>query len=56
MSTLTTPVMMPPVRKEIRRGFRFEKSLDGYTTLAATLVFKVATSSATKAMDAITGS
>ena len=44
-----------PVRKEISRGFRFEKSLEGETTLAATLVFRVATSSATRAMEAITG-
>src|SRR5580692_4928178 len=55
ISTPTTPVIRPPVRKEIRRGLRFEKSLDGETTLAATLVFNVATSSATNAMDATTG-
>src|ERR1700722_10021776 len=54
--TPTTPVISPPVRKEIRRGFKFEKSFEGETTFAATLVFKVATSSATRAMDAITGS
>src|SRR5580698_5615188 len=51
----TTPVIRPPVRNEISRGLRFEKSLDGETTLAATLVFRVATSSATNAMVATTG-
>ncbi len=51
----STPVMMPPVRKEIRRGFRLEKSFDGETTFAATLVFSVAISSATSAMNATTG-
>src|ERR1039458_8367838 len=55
MSTPTTPVIRPPVRKEIRRGLRLEKSLDGETTLAATLVFKVAMSRATRAMNATTG-
>src|SRR5215475_12018683 len=51
-----TPVMSPPVRNEIRRGLRLEKSFDGDTTLAATLVFSVATSSATSATDATIGS
>src|ERR1039457_1316699 len=54
-STPTIPVMMPPVRNEIRRGFRLEKSFDGETTLAATLVLRVAISSATRATDATTG-
>src|ERR1035437_2802346 len=43
MRTPTTPVIRPPVRKEIRRGLRLEKSLEGETTLAATLVLRVAT-------------
>lgn len=34
-----TPVIRPPVRNEMRRGFRLEKSFEGETTLAATLVF-----------------
>src|SRR5580700_4156484 len=51
----TTPVMRPPVRNEMSRGLRFEKSFDGETTLAATLVFSVATSSAIRAMVATTG-
>src|SRR5579871_2838659 len=55
IKTPTTPVMNPPVRNEISRGLRFEKSLDGDTTLAATLVFSVAISSATSAMEATTG-
>jgi hypothetical protein len=33
----------------MRRGLRFEKSFDGETTLAATLVVMVATSRATRA-------
>ena len=49
------PVIMPPVRNEITRGFRFEKSLDGETTFAATFVFNVATSSAISAIEAISG-
>ena len=49
-----TPVIRPPVRKEIRRGLRLEKSLEGETTLAATLVLRVAMSSATSAMEATT--
>src|SRR5713226_449414 len=32
-----TPVIMPPVRKEMRHGLKFEKSFEGDTTLAATL-------------------
>src|SRR5437016_1275120 len=51
----TTPVMNPPVRNEINRGLRFEKSLEGDTTFAATLVLRVAISNATSAMDATTG-
>ena len=53
--TPTTPVMRPPVRKEMRRGFRLEKSFEGETTLAATLVFSVAMSSAMRAMNATDG-
>ena len=33
-----TAVMMPPVRNEICRGDRFEKSFDGDTTFAAMFV------------------
>ncbi len=44
------PVMMPPVRKEIRRGQAFEKSYDGLTTLAATLVVSVASARAASMM------
>ena len=40
------PVISPPVRKEIRRGQRLEKSLAGLTTLAAMLVASVARQSA----------
>src|SRR5215470_2016962 len=47
--------MSPPVRKEIRLGRRFEKSFEGETTLAATLVFNVAISNATKATRATNG-
>ena len=36
-------------------GSRFEKSLDGDTTLAATFVFKVATRSAIRAIPATSG-
>jgi hypothetical protein len=39
----------------MRRGFRFEKSFDGDTTLAATLVFSVASSSAISATNATAG-
>jgi hypothetical protein len=39
----------------MRRGLRFEKSFEGETTLAATLVFKVAINSAISAMKATTG-
>src|SRR5207247_10659683 len=39
-------VMRPPVRKLMRRGEMFEKSLAGETTLAATLTLRVAISSA----------
>src|SRR5207237_8498989 len=39
-------VMRPPVRKLMRRGERFEKSLAGETTLAATLTLRVAISKA----------
>src|SRR5260370_9553186 len=49
------PVMSPPVRNEMRRGLRFEKSLDGETTLAATLVLSVAISRATSATSATAG-
>src|SRR5260370_7971113 len=55
ISTPMTPVIMPPMRKEMRRGLKFEKSFEGDTTLAATLVVKVATSSATRATSATTG-
>ena len=55
MAMPTTPVMSPPVRKEMRLGRKFEKSFDGETTFAATFVFSVATSSATSAMSAISG-
>ena len=48
-------MIRPPVRNEIRRGFRLEKSLEGETTLAATLVLSVAISSATSATNATTG-
>src|SRR5580700_6927278 len=53
--TPMTPVIRPPVRKEIRRGLRFEKSLEGETTLAATLVFSVAMRIAISAINATTG-
>src|SRR3954452_16588613 len=36
--TPMTAVIIPPVRNEITRGERFEKSLDGETTLAAMFV------------------
>src|ERR1700681_1024688 len=49
------PVMMPPVRKEMRRGFKLEKSLEGDTTFAATLVFNVANNNAISATEATTG-
>lgn len=55
MSNPAAPVIKPPVRKEINRGFKFEKSLDGDTTLAATLVFNVAIRSAISATNATTG-
>ena len=55
INTPITPVISPPVRNEIRRGFRFEKSFEGDTTLAATLVFKVAIKSATRATNATKG-
>ena len=45
MSVPMMPVMMPPVRNEIRFGQALEKSYDGLTTLAATLVVRVASSS-----------
>src|ERR1700687_2346617 len=51
----STPVINPPVRKEIKLGRRLEKSLEGETTFAATLVFRVASSSATSAMNAMAG-
>jgi hypothetical protein len=38
-----TPVIRPPVRKEIFRGQALEKSYDGLTMLAATLTDRVAT-------------
>ncbi len=44
------PVMMPPVRKLMRFGHAFEKSYDGLTTLAATLVVSVASASAASMM------
>ena len=47
--------MSPPVRKEISRGLRLEKSFEGETTLAATLVFSVAINSAISAIEAISG-
>src|SRR5271154_6743596 len=53
--TPTTPVIKPPVRNEISRGFKLEKSFDGETTFAATFVLSVATSSAISAMNATTG-
>src|SRR5688500_20344559 len=55
MPTPTTPVILPPVRNEIRRGLRFEKSFDGDTTFAATFVVSVATNSAIREMNAATG-
>src|SRR5579864_8730743 len=55
ISTPTTPVIKPPVRNEISRGFRLEKSFDGETTFAATLVLSVATSNAIRAINATTG-
>src|SRR5262249_30205147 len=42
-------VTSPPVRKEIRRGHRWAKSLAGLTTLAAMLVARVARHSASMA-------
>ena len=48
-------MISPPVRNEIRRGFKLEKSFDGDTTFAATLVFSVAISNAINAMNATTG-
>src|SRR6516162_6220465 len=51
----TNPVINPPVRKEIKLGRRLEKSLEGETTLAATLVFSVAVNRAMSAMKATTG-
>src|SRR5215470_13755278 len=51
----TTPVMSPPVRNEIKLGRKLEKSFDGDTTLAATLVFNVAISNATRATSATKG-
>src|ERR1051326_8402330 len=47
MSTPITAVIMPPARKEMRRGARLEMSLAGLTTLAAMLVVSVATESIT---------
>ena len=41
-----TPVIRPPVRKEMRLGHRWAKSLAGLTTLAAMLVASVARHSA----------
>src|SRR5438105_15539665 len=49
------PVISPPVRKEIRRGLRLEKSLAGETTLAATFVVRVAIRIAISAIKATTG-
>ena len=43
------------MRKEILRGFKLEKSLDGETTFAATFVFNVAINRAISAIDAING-
>src|SRR5258708_5823078 len=51
----TTPVMSPPVRKEIRLGRWLERSFEGDGRLAATLVFSVASSSATRAIIATIG-
>src|SRR5208337_2703177 len=48
-------VMRPPVLKEMRLGRKLEKSLEGETTLAATLVFSVATSKANSAIKATSG-
>ena len=48
-------MISPPVRNDTRRGFRFEKSFDGDTTLAATLVFSVASSNAINATKATAG-
>src|SRR5205807_4661117 len=39
-------VIRPPARKLMRRGERFEKTLAGETTLAATLTLRVAMSKA----------
>ena len=49
------PVIRPPVRKLIRRGQRWEKSLAGLTTLAARLVASVATQSESIAITSTTG-
>src|SRR4051812_23068546 len=56
ISTPNTPVIIPPVRNEIRCGLKFAKSFDGDTTLAATLVVRVAISSAISATNATSGS
>ncbi len=47
ISTPSTAVIIPPVRNEIRRGDRLEKSLAGLTTFAAIFVESVATDKAT---------
>ncbi len=44
------PVSRPPVRKEMKRGKAFEKSLAGETTLAAMFTLKVATTMVNIAM------
>ncbi len=49
------PVINPPVRKLISRGYRFEKSFDGDTTFAPIFTFSVATSTAISATNATTG-
>ena len=49
------PVMMPPVRKLIRRGARLAKSFAGETTLAAMLVESVAMASVISARTESTG-
>ena len=46
---------MPPVRNEIWRGERFEKSIDGDTTLAAMFVEICAMTTMTMASTSSTG-
>ncbi len=48
-------VIMPPVRKLIFRGHRFEKSLAGETTLAPIFTFNVASRIASSEITTATG-